>query len=200
MAWCRFLVLAIAILLISTLMTACAGDLIVLLPEDNGKVGQLTVGENQNKVVLDSANEAAEVGTSGQTTKEQLSDRSVKSIFAAALAAEPPKSKVYVLNYDLGSTIVLPMSKPELQAMFDDIESRKAVEVQITGHTDRIGPLRENDRLSLRRAERIRDMLLDRGLKADFIRVVGRGEREPVVETGDEVPEPRNRRVEVIVR
>jgi OmpA-OmpF porin, OOP family len=200
MTWRRHLVSAIVISLVSVLMTACAGDLIVLLPDEQGKVGQLTVGENENKVVLDSANEAAKVGTSGETTKDQVSESTVKSIFADALAAEPPKSKVYVLNYDLGSTIVLPMSQPELESMFADIESRKAVEVQVTGHTDRVGPLRENDRLSLRRAERIRDMLLERGLKAHFIRVVGRGEREPVVETRDEMPEPRNRRVEVIVR
>jgi OOP family OmpA-OmpF porin len=190
---------SLAVLLTSFLMTAC-GDLIVLLPDEQGKVGQLTVGDAENKVVLDSANETAKVGSSGQASKDTVSEKKVKNIFAEALAAEPPKSKVYVLNYDLGSTIVLPMSQPELESLFAEIESRKAVEVLITGHTDRVGPMKQNDRLSYRRAERIQDMLLVRGLKADFIRVVGRGEREPVVETPDEMPEPKNRRVEVIVR
>jgi outer membrane protein OmpA-like peptidoglycan-associated protein len=199
MSWRRCVFISSAVLIISFLMTAC-GDLIVLLPDEQGKVGQLTVGEADNKVVLDSANETAKVGSSGQTSKNKMSEKKVESVFAEALAAEPPKSKVYVLNYDLGSTIVLPMSKPELESLFAEIESRKAVEVVITGHTDRVGPLKQNDRLSLRRAERIQDMLLVRGLKADFIRVVGRGEREPVVETRDEMPEPKNRRVEVIVR
>ena len=199
MSWRRCVFISLAILFISVLMTAC-GDLIVLLPDEQGKVGQLTVGEADQKVVLDSANETARVGTSGQTSKKTVSESKVNSIFAEALAAEPPKSKVYVLNYDLGSTIVLPMSQPELESLFAEIESRKAVEVLITGHTDRVGPLKQNDRLSYRRAERIQDMLLVRGLKADFIRVVGRGEREPVVETPDEMPEPKNRRVEVIVR
>ena len=44
------------------------------------------------------------------------------------------------------------------------------------------------------------DILIQRGLKTSFIRAVGRGEREPLIATPDEEPEPRNRRVEVIVR
>jgi OmpA-OmpF porin, OOP family len=54
--------------------------------------------------------------------------------------------------------------------------------------------------LSLVRAEAVRAMLMQRGIKASFVRAVGRGEREPLVPTADEQPEPRNRRVEVIVR
>jgi outer membrane protein OmpA-like peptidoglycan-associated protein len=57
-----------------------------------------------------------------------------------------------------------------------------------------------NDRLALERAQAVRDMLVQRGLQASFIRAVGRGEREPLVPTPDEQAEPRNRRVEVIVR
>ena len=77
---------------------------------------------------------------------------------------------------------------------------RQAVEVQVTGHTDRVGTDANNDRLSLERAEAVRDMLVQRGLKSNFIRAVGRGEREPLIPTPDDQPELRNRRVEVIVR
>ena len=63
-----------------------------------------------------------------------------------------------------------------------------------------VGADTDNDRLSLERAEAVRAMLIQRGIKASFIRAVGRGEREPLVPTPDEQPEPRNRRVEVIVR
>jgi outer membrane protein OmpA-like peptidoglycan-associated protein len=74
------------------------------------------------------------------------------------------------------------------------------VEVQVTGHTDRVGSVASNDSLALERAQAVRDMLIQRGLQASFIRPVGRGEREPLVPTPDEQEEPRNRRVEVIVR
>jgi outer membrane protein OmpA-like peptidoglycan-associated protein len=46
----------------------------------------------------------------------------------------------------------------------------------------------------------VRDELVKVGIAADRIRVEGRGEREPLVPTPDEVAEPRNRRVEISVR
>ena len=68
------------------------------------------------------------------------------------------------------------------------------------GHTDRVGSDQQNDVLSLQRAERIRQDLVRLGMATDGIQTVGRGEREPLVPTEDEVPEPRNRRVEITVR
>ena len=53
--------------------------------------------------------------------------------------------------------------------------------------------------LSLRRARKIRDDMVKLGVPAQ-IQVAGRGEREPLVATEDEVAEPRNRRVEISVR
>jgi outer membrane protein OmpA-like peptidoglycan-associated protein len=46
----------------------------------------------------------------------------------------------------------------------------------------------------------IKEWFIKRGLQASFIRAVGRGERELLIQTPDNVREPRNRRVEVIVR
>jgi outer membrane protein OmpA-like peptidoglycan-associated protein len=70
----------------------------------------------------------------------------------------------------------------------------------VTGHTDRVGTVESNDALSLRRARLIRDRLLSVGVAAERVEAVGRGEREPLVPTADEVPEPKNRRVEIRVR
>jgi outer membrane protein OmpA-like peptidoglycan-associated protein len=46
----------------------------------------------------------------------------------------------------------------------------------------------------------VRKDFADRGIPNSAINVAGRGEREPVVPTADEVSEPRNRRVEINVR
>jgi outer membrane protein OmpA-like peptidoglycan-associated protein len=43
-------------------------------------------------------------------------------------------------------------------------------------------------------------LFIDRGLAPDAIVAVGRGERELLIQTKDQVPEPRNRRVEITVR
>ena len=88
-----------------------------------------------------------------------------------------------------------------LVLLFAEVDKRGGIcEVEITGHTDRVGPLEYNDTLSLKRAEAIKKMLIERGLKSTFIRAVGRGEREPLVETEDGVRESDNRRVEILVR
>ena len=73
-------------------------------------------------------------------------------------------------------------------------------DVVVIGHTDRIGNEQFNDRLSLQRAERVRSELVKLGIPQVRIQTAGRGEREPLINTPDEVSEPRNRRVEINVR
>ena len=70
----------------------------------------------------------------------------------------------------------------------------------VIGHTDRVGSVDENDRLSKMRAEGLRDLLIESGVPASKMEAVGRGERDPLVATDDEVDEPKNRRVEINVR
>ena len=79
-------------------------------------------------------------------------------------------------------------------------QARSGGEIVVTGHTDRQGSLEANDQLSLERAQAIRTLLIERGFKPELIDAVGRGEREPVVPTDDEVAEPRNRRAVIVVR
>ena len=84
--------------------------------------------------------------------------------------------------------------------MFAEIARRPVPDVLVIGHTDRVGTDAFNDALSRQRAEVVRRALVARGLPAENIVVVGRGEREPIVATADGVAEARNRRVEILVR
>ena len=54
--------------------------------------------------------------------------------------------------------------------------------------------------LARKRAESIREALLARGLAASDVVATGRGKRELLVPTVDGIAEPRNRRVEIVVR
>lgn len=188
--------------LIALLLTACAHtkELVVLLPEEQGKVGKVAVGEGERAVVLDTPYAAAKIDTRGRATPSVATEEEVARTFAHALAAQPPPSLIFTLQFEEGSTDVSLESHATLAALFAEVARRQAVEVQVTGHTDRVGSVASNDRLALERAQAVRDMLIQRGLQTSFIRAVGRGEREPLVPTPDEQAEPRNRRVEVIVR
>lgn len=99
-----------------------------------------------------------------------------------------------------GKDDLTPESERVIRQIFAEIGRRPAPEIAVIGHTDRAGSVDFNDALSLRRAQRIRDDMVKLGVPADQIQVAGRGEREPLVATEDEVAEPRNRRVEISVR
>ena len=69
-----------------------------------------------------------------------------------------------------------------------------------TAYTDTLGDLPYNQRLSLDRAAIIRTSLTRDGLDPNAISIAGRGKLDLLVPTGDQVPEPQNRRVEITVR
>lgn len=92
--------------------------------------------------------------------------------------------------------------RPDAQAVLNDVVSaaqREGVsEFSLTGHADRAGEPDYNLRLSIRRAESVRDYLVQRGFLPQDISVAGRGESDPAVPTVDGVREQANRRVEII--
>jgi outer membrane protein OmpA-like peptidoglycan-associated protein len=187
---------------LAVLLVGCArtNTFVVLLPEETGAPTAVTVGEGNRKTILDTPLSAAAVDTRGDVERSTITAAEVNRVFAVALAAQPPKAISFTLYFNTASTEITPDSRASLEALFAEVATRQAVEVQVTGHTDRVGTEVDNDRLSLERAEAVRSMLVQRGIKASFIRAVGRGEREPLIPTPDEQPEARNRRVEVIVR
>lgn len=184
------------------LLTACSTtkELIVLLPEEDGTLGSVAIGEGDRSVIINTPLTAANIYARGPVKQGAITQAEVDRIFEAALAAQPPKPISFLLYFDEGQTQVTSESQATLDALFAEVARRQAVEVQITGHTDRVGSVADNDHLSLARSQAVREMLGQLGLQSDFIRAVGRGEREPLVPTPDEQPEPRNRRVEVILR
>ena len=73
-------------------------------------------------------------------------------------------------------------------------------DVVVVGHTDRVGSDPFNDNLARQRADTVRAELIRRGIAPENIVAVGRGSREPIIPTAAGVAEPRNRRVEIVVR
>lgn len=190
----------ISLILLLTVSCSSKRTLVVLLPDYNSPQGKLAIGQGERMTVLDSPMTAAEVDAQGRVEKKAITQAEVDKTFAEALAAWPPKQISFILYFKEGSTDVLEGSKNTLSELFEEVSKRQAVEVQVTGHTDTVGSEADNDRLSTERMQTIKEMFIKRGLQATFIRAVGRGERELLIQTPDNVREPRNRRVEVIVR
>ena len=69
-----------------------------------------------------------------------------------------------------------------------------AVRIVVTGHTDTVGSMAYNQRLSERRADAVKTEMVREGLNANDITTVGRNFSDPLVPTGPGVREPQNRR------
>lgn len=171
-------------------------ETVVLLPGPDGRVGQVTVQRGSQRTVLDEAYEASHSG--GEAI--QLSENEVRREYGPLLAALPPRPVSYVLYFVTGQDELTDDSKADMRRLFDELRSRPQSDIQLIGHTDRVGKDASNDLLSLQRADRVKTELLGLGIAPGRVSSAGRGEREPLVRTVDGTEEPRNRRVEVIVR
>jgi OmpA-OmpF porin, OOP family len=136
----------------------------------------------------------------GKAEVSVLTSEQVRERYAELLAVVPQRVEAFVLYFEAGKTDLAESSKAELRRMLSALAQRAAAEVVVVGHTDRVGSAKTNDEFSLMRAFVVRELLLAAGVPAAVISVAGRGEREPLVPTEDEVAEPRNRRVEIRLR
>lgn len=116
---------------------------------------------------------------------------------AEELAAVQPETFTVYFAFD--STEIRPEAVRTIGEAAAAAREGRAVQLSLTGHADRAGPEEYNMRLSLRRAQAVRDVLVERGIAAERISLAARGESEPAVPTADGVREPANRRVEIVM-
>jgi outer membrane protein OmpA-like peptidoglycan-associated protein len=199
-AWARNLVWLAPLALTALVGCATRNDLYVLLPGKDGKTGALIVDSEGKKQTLNTPYAAARVKNVGSVDGVKSSADEVKRDFGPALEAQPKRPVSFFLYFLSDTDEFAPESKALVAQIFAEIARRPAPEIVIIGHTDRVGSSQYNDALSRRRAERCRDELLKLGIPKVRISVAGRGWREPEVPTAQDVPEPRNRRVEISVR
>lgn len=114
-------------------------------------------------------------------------------------AAEPmkPEDAMYLVFFDFDKSEVGAGGQNVLDAVAEEFTDRRPEIVRIVGHTDSSGSQSYNQKLAMRRANAVRDGLVDRGVDPATIMVDGRGENELLVETADDVREPANRRTQI---
>lgn len=196
----RYLLLLSALLVAACAEPRLGKSLVIVLPDSSGKVGAVNVDDGKNKVLLDKAYAAAKITTSGRVEAVDVTKKDVDDIFKKTIAALPIIPKRFRLYFKGDSAALTDESRQAFENVFSDIDRRSAYEVEVTGHTDRVGESAYNEKLSLRRAVAIRDKLVERGIKSELILVYGRGEWDLRVPTADNRHEARNRRVEIMVR
>lgn len=107
---------------------------------------------------------------------------------------------LYGVEFDFGKFTLKPESYPVLDSAAGILNNFPEVEVEIHGHTDAIGSDEANLILSQKRAEAVRQYLIDVHM-IEPVRLIARGfgESRPIADNNTEAGRARNRRVEFVV-
>jgi len=188
----------------AAILAGCASTpatTVVLLPDEDGHVGAVVVSDKAGGQRMDQAFGAVTVARAGQKPSEVTprGEASVSSTYGALMRAQPRKPISFTLYFLLGSTALTDESKSLVPEVIESARGRKPTEIAVYGHADASGTERRNDKLSEERARLVADMLRRSDPAFDEIDVQFFGDRVPAVPTEGRVPEPRNRRAEVVI-
>jgi OOP family OmpA-OmpF porin len=104
------------------------------------------------------------------------------------------------VNFAPESTDLDERSQAVLNSAAESIKQVPGAQVQIVGYTDNDGSPEGNLALSQARADEVRDYLVGRGVPADDLTTLGRGDEDPLVPNDTPENKARNRRIELIVQ
>lgn len=103
------------------------------------------------------------------------------------------------INFEFNKSTLVNDSETILLRAFNALIANPTVQIVITGHTDNVGNQESNQKLSLERAQTVRNWLVERGIPSTRLRTVGRGQNEPVATNETEEGRAQNRRMEFFV-
>jgi len=176
-------------------------DTIVLLPDDQGKTGAIVVSSAGVERRLDRPGQTVTVEAgSPPGLPTVMSDQEARAIAGPALAALPTPPARFILYFEHDSVDLTPESRALLKKVLETVRDRAPVDVSVVGHTDTVGEKGYNYALSMKRAKAVASILVGKGIDPSVLDITSHGKDNPLVPTGDQVREPRNRRVEITVR
>jgi len=113
----------------------------------------------------------------------------------------PAKRKIILrgVNFDFDKATIRPDAAPILEEAARAIQEEPSIDVSVEGHTDAIGTDAYNQGLSERRADAVRDRLVELGVSPSRLSARGYGESEPVASNTTDEGRAQNRRVELKV-
>jgi len=183
-----------------SLLAACAGpqSYVALVPSPDGSLGKVVVKGQQGEQLLTRAQQGALLD--GSKPPFDVSSQQLQRDFGAAMRARPAMPEQFLLYFETGGSELTAESKALLQRIVQSALARTAVDMSVIGHSDTQGAADANEALALQRATAVAEQLRGLGLAATTMAIESHGERNLLISTPDETPEPRNRRVEITLR
>lgn len=108
-----------------------------------------------------------------------------------------PNSTRLLLFFDFDKTELQNESIPELERIIEYLKENPRVRISLEGHTDDVGTDDYNDKLSLDRANQVKNYIVTGGIEGSRISTQGYGKRKPLIKDTSAEARARNRRVEM---
>ncbi len=170
-------------------------------------LGQL-IGGDTRSTLLGAGVGAALGGVTGGTfsnymeKQEQEMRRSLASVEGASIERDAQNLAVTFksdLLFDVDSSEVKAGGYDELKRVADVLNAYPQTRLQIAGHTDSTGAEVYNQRLSERRAEAVKGILINYQVAPQRIRTIGFGQNKPIASNATLGGRQMNRRVSITI-
>ena len=106
------------------------------------------------------------------------------------------KELMQIIYFDFDKFNLSEVSKDKIKKFLNNYGSVIS-DYLVVGHTDTKGTNKYNLSLSIKRAEVVKEILINNGIKQSNIKILGKGEESLAVDTPDDTKQPANRRVEI---
>jgi len=193
-----------SILYISSLIfTGCSSKSFIALSDSGKEQNAIIIKTNGGSVVLNRAGSYVTLNSKDEIPKsiKYMPPQKLKEKFSMLYKNIPQKPRSYIVFFKSNSTELTQESKKTLKRVIKEIEKNSPCVIDIIGHTDTTGSAKLNKRLSLNRANYIKNLIFqNRNIKISKLRVKGYGEERLFVKTLNNTPEPKNRSVEIFIR
>lgn len=181
------------------LLSGCAGTRVTLLPDHGGHVGAVTVSNAQGQQRIDQAFDTVAIKQSSAPGKPLAVGRQTfEEAHRALIDAQPSPPRSFGLNFLFDSMELTPKSRKLLPEVMQVVRERSPTEITVFGYADSSGTAAYNLALSAERARAVARLLkkINPSLPID---VKYFGDKVPLVPSPPGVPEPRNRRAEIVI-
>lgn len=126
--------------------------------------------------------------------------RTPRAVPVAPKAAIPAKTTLSSdALFDFDKAVLKPEGKQRLDDLIKQIKGGNLEVAIAVGHTDSVGTVEYNQRLSVARATSVMTYMVSQGIPSNLIRVEGKGKSEPVADNANAEGRAKNRRVEIFV-
>jgi len=140
-------------------------------------------------VYVDRVKERVDTLTLFKTDTIQMVDSSKQTVFKPVVL---PNVQFYTNSANL-----IPTSLSDIQQLAQHLIDTPGLDAIVIGHTDNVGDAISNQKLSQRRAETVRNVIISMGVEPDRLTAIGKGDTEPKADNNTEEGRLMNRRVEV---